>query len=161
METKCYRDCRRQLVLSGHEKSKAIRLEFSNLNISQSRYFPGSVFRTIIWRPDESTLLWRKMLGICFIWTWKFGSYRTTIFGLQQQSDGTITWICFSARAWHLMETKCYRGSCRLLVLSGHENLEAIWQEFSVLNVSHLKSFRGSVFRITIWRPDERILLWR
>ena len=39
MEAKCYRDSRRQLVLSGHEKLKAIGLEFSKLNISQSKKF--------------------------------------------------------------------------------------------------------------------------
>ena len=59
MEAKRYRGSRRQLVLSGHEKSEAIRLEFSILNISQERDFPGDVFRTTIWRPDKSILLKR------------------------------------------------------------------------------------------------------
>ena len=146
-----------------------------------------------------------------FIWTWKLGSYRTTVFSLQQPSDGPITWICFTqheldtrwkqtaievvagnqfylnmknlqlsdyslgssttvrwdtyldlffaAQTWHQMEAKCYRGSCRQLVLSVHENLKAIGLEFSALDVSQSRYFPGYVFRTTIWRPDESILL--
>ena len=44
--------------------------------------------------------------------------------------------LFFAAQTWHQMEAKSYKGSCRQLVLSGHENLEAIGVEVSVLNVS-------------------------
>ena len=67
--------------------------------------------------------------------------------------------LFLAAQTWHQMEAKCYRGSGRQLVLSGHENSEAIGLEFSVLNVSQLGYLTVSVFRTTIWSLDESILL--
>ena len=149
MEAKCYRGSCRQIVLSGHENSEAIYFEFSVLNVSQLRYFLGSVYRITIWRSDERILIRRKLPGISFIWTWKFGCYWTTNFCLQQQSDGTITGICFSQHKLDTRWNQNARGSCRQLVVSEHENLVAIGLQISVFRNSQMRELLGSVFRST------------
>ena len=46
--------------------------------------------------------------------------------------------LFLAAQTWHQMEAKCYRGSGRQLVLSVHENSEAIGLQISVFNHSQM-----------------------
>ena len=52
----------------------------------------------------------------------------------------------FCSKTWHQIEAKCYRGSCRQLVLSDQENSEAVGLEFSILNASQKDTTLVEIF---------------
>ena len=94
------------------------------------------------------------VVGIRFIWTWKFRSYLATVFGLPQQSDKKITWICFSQ---HRLDTRWKQNDiegCRESILSGHESSVAIGLQFLVFNNSQMGQLLASVFRSTNLTQD-------